>query len=80
MTPRRPRPTVRLAVDPAAPDPAAIAEAARVLVAGGLVVFPTETVYGLGAHALDAEAVAGIFVAKERPRTDPLIVHLASAA
>ncbi len=80
MTAMRPRVTVRLAVDAAAPDPAAIAEAARVLVAGGLVVFPTETVYGLGAHALDATAVAGIFEAKERPHTDPLIVHLASTA
>ncbi len=74
------RPTRRLAVDPLAPDPVAIAEAARVLVAGGLVVFPTETVYGLGANALDAAAVASIFAAKERPTTDPLIVHLAEAA
>lgn len=80
MTPMPPRPTLRLVVDAAAPDPAAIARAARVLVDGGLVVFPTETVYGLGAHALDAAAVAGIFAAKERPTTDPLIVHLASAA
>ncbi len=80
MTAMRPRVTVRLVVDAAAPDPAAIADAARVLVAGGLVVFPTETVYGLGAHALDAIAVAGIFDAKERPHTDPLIVHLASTA
>ena len=80
MTAMLPRVTVRLVVDPAAPDPAAIAAAARVLAAGGLVVFPTETVYGLGANALDAAAVASIFAAKERPRTDPLIVHLASAS
>ena len=46
--------------------------------AGGLVAFPTETVYGLGAHALDAAAVAGIFAAKGRPATDPVIVHLAT--
>lgn len=80
MTRMPPRLTLRLVVDAATPDPAVIARAARVLVEGGLVVFPTETVYGLGAHALDAAAVAGIFAAKERPTTDPLIVHLASAA
>ena len=68
-----------LIVNPQAPEPDLIAEAAAVIRAGGLVAFPTETVYGLGANALDAEAVAGIFVAKERPTQDPLIVHLASA-
>lgn len=52
--------------------------AADLLRAGRLVAFPTETVYGLGANALDAEAVARIFEAKGRPRTSPLIVHLAS--
>ncbi|MBN1876316.1 MAG: threonylcarbamoyl-AMP synthase [Anaerolineae bacterium] len=57
-----------------------IAQAAEVLRAGGLVAFPTETVYGLGANALDADAVKGIFAAKERPAYDPLIVHLAEAA
>lgn len=46
------------------------------LCAGGLVAFPTETVYGLGAHALDASAVRGIFEAKRRPADDPLIVHI----
>lgn len=80
MSAMPPRATLRLVVDAASPDPSAIARAARVLASGGLVVFPTETVYGLGAHALDAAAVAGIFAAKERPTTDPLIVHLASAA
>jgi L-threonylcarbamoyladenylate synthase len=49
-----------------------------VLRGGGLVAFPTETVYGLGANALDARAVAGIFAAKQRPSFDPLIVHLGS--
>jgi L-threonylcarbamoyladenylate synthase len=48
--------------------------------AGRLVAFPTETVYGLGANALDAEAVARIFAAKGRPRTSPLIVHVDSIA
>jgi L-threonylcarbamoyladenylate synthase len=62
------------------PDPDTIAEAAHCLRAGGLVAFPTETVYGLGANACDAEAVAGIFRAKGRPAHNPLIVHLADAA
>ena len=60
-----------------AADPAAIGEAAAVLRAGGLVAFGTETVYGLGANALDPAAVARVFAAKGRPRFDPLIVHLA---
>ncbi len=54
-----------------------IIDAARLIRAGGLVAFPTETVYGLGANALDAVAVAGVFEVKGRPRFDPLIVHLA---
>jgi L-threonylcarbamoyladenylate synthase len=58
-------------------DPSAIAEGAAILRGGGLVAFPTETVYGLGANALDAAAVARIFAAKGRPTFDPLIVHLA---
>src|SRR5471030_1800826 len=44
---------------------------------GGLVAFPTETVYGLGANALDPEAVKKIFIAKGRPQDNPLIVHIA---
>jgi L-threonylcarbamoyladenylate synthase len=64
-------------VDRDKPDPAAIAEAAAALRDGKLVVFPTETVYGLGAHALDPIAVQKIFDAKERPANDPLIVHIA---
>ncbi|MFG2056348.1 L-threonylcarbamoyladenylate synthase [Micromonospora sp. NPDC048930] len=62
------------------PADSGIAEAASVLRAGGLVAFPTETVYGLGANALDAEAAARIFAAKARPSFDPLISHLADAA
>src|SRR2546422_11541421 len=50
--------------------------AARILRTGGLVAFPTETVYGLGANALDVRAVAQVFAIKGRPRFDPLIVHL----
>src|SRR5215469_4345520 len=61
-----------------AADPADVARAAELLRAGHLVAFATETVYGLGANALSAEAVAGIFAAKQRPAWDPLIVHIAS--
>jgi L-threonylcarbamoyladenylate synthase len=67
-----------LRVDPIHPEAEIIAQAAAVIHAGGLVAFPTETVYGLGVNALDAEAVARIFSAKDRPANDPLIVHLAS--
>jgi L-threonylcarbamoyladenylate synthase len=66
-----------LRVDPVLPDPGAIARAGEVLRAGGLVAFPTETVYGLGANALDERAVARIFAAKGRPPNNPLIVHIA---
>lgn len=57
-----------------------IDEAAALLAAGGLVAFPTETVYGLGANALDPEAVAKIYQAKGRPSDNPLIVHIARAS
>jgi L-threonylcarbamoyladenylate synthase len=59
-------------------DRAEIDHAARLLRAGYLVAFPTETVYGLGANALDAEAVTRIYAVKGRPATSPLIVHVAS--
>ena len=59
---------------------AAIAEAARALAAGGLVAFPTETVYGLGADAGNGEAIARLYAAKGRPAFNPLIAHVASAA
>jgi L-threonylcarbamoyladenylate synthase len=59
-------------------DPGEIDHAARLLRNGRLVAFPTETVYGLGANALDAEAVARIYAVKRRPATSPLIVHVAS--
>ena len=64
-------------VDPASPDPDVMADAAARLRVGELVVFPTETVYGLGANALDSAAVARIYVAKGRPAYNPLIVHVA---
>jgi L-threonylcarbamoyladenylate synthase len=59
-------------------DPREIDRAAKLLRAGRLVAFPTETVYGLGANALAAEAVSRIYVVKRRPATSPLIVHVAS--
>jgi L-threonylcarbamoyladenylate synthase len=57
---------------------ASLARAAECLRDGGLVAFPTETVYGLGVHALDAAAVRRLFAAKGRPANDPLIVHVSS--
>jgi L-threonylcarbamoyladenylate synthase len=59
-----------------AADGESIAQAGKLLREGRLVAFPTETVYGLGANALDEGAVAAIFAAKERPRFNPLIVHV----
>src|SRR5512142_2522609 len=60
-----------------ASDQAAIDEAAAIIRKGGLVAFPTETVYGLGADACNPMAVARIFEVKRRPRIDPIIVHVA---
>lgn len=55
-----------------------IVQAAEMIRSGGLVAFPTETVYGLGANALDGKAVASIFAAKKRPSFNPVIIHVAS--
>jgi L-threonylcarbamoyladenylate synthase len=72
--------TLRLLVDANDPESPAsrqsIGRAAEILRDGGTVAFPTETVYGLGAYALSAEAVGKIFAAKQRPAWDPLIVHI----
>jgi len=62
------------------PEDPVILEAAALLRAGGLVAFPTETVYGLGADGLNPEAVAKIYAAKGRPATNPVILHVADAA
>lgn len=67
-----------LTTPPHSPDPDLIRQASAVIQHRGLVAFPTETVYGLGANALDEEAVAKIFAAKGRPSNDPLIVHVTS--
>jgi L-threonylcarbamoyladenylate synthase len=73
--------TLRLVVDPNHLDTteaqAALTRAADLLRSGGTVALPTETVYGLGANALDASAVEKIFIAKQRPAWDPVIVHIA---
>lgn len=74
---------IRWPAGAAAPPPeteAALDRAVRLLVAGGLVAIPTETVYGLAARADDPEAVCRIFAAKGRPATNPLIVHVADEA
>ena len=62
-----------------ASDPATVSQAAEIIRAGGLVAIPTETVYGLGANAMDEEAVAKIFLAKGRPQDNPLIIHISCA-
>ncbi|MBQ4054339.1 MAG: threonylcarbamoyl-AMP synthase [Clostridia bacterium] len=62
------------------PDVASLLRAGEILKNGGLVAFPTETVYGLGANALDADAAKKIYAAKGRPSDNPLIIHLADAA
>ncbi len=76
--------TLRLTANPGQLEGSAAAEAlhcaAEILRSGGLVALPTETVYGLGANALDASAVARIFAAKQRPAWDPIIVHIADEA
>src|SRR6188768_2015580 len=80
MAPGASHVTRTLVVSPSHPEPQPIAEAAACLQAGGLVAFPTETVYGLGVAALDAAAVRRLFAAKGRPADDPLIVHVADAS
>ena len=70
--------TVTMATLPAMPE--AIRQAARAVARGDIVAFPTETVYGLGANALDGTAIAKVFAAKERPRFNPLIVHVLGLA
>lgn len=64
-------------VNPAAPDEAVIAKAAGTLIQGGLVAFPTETVYGLGADGFNSAACRRIYAAKGRPSDNPLILHIA---
>jgi len=72
--------TALLATRMAEADAAAVADAARVLAAGGLVAFPTETVYGLGADATNGSAVARLYAAKGRPAFNPLIAHVSDVA
>ena len=69
-----------LLVNPDAPDPAALAHAADVLRAGGLVAYPTETVYGLAASAFNLGSITRVFDAKGRPHGQPLPVQIGSVA
>lgn len=69
--------TTYIKIDPASPDEAAMREAAECIKRGGLVAFPTETVYGLGADSFNSEAVKKIYIAKGRPSDNPLISHIA---
>ena len=68
--------TLLIKVDSQNPAPELMALAGTIICQGGLVAFPTETVYGLGANTLDHEAVSKIFAAKQRPANDPVIVHI----
>src|SRR4051812_38687485 len=68
--------TQAIQVNPDQPDAQTIAQAAAVIQRGGLVAFPTETVYGLGADAMQEQAIRRIFAAKGRPADNPLIIHI----
>ena len=70
--------TTIVKLDPRHPDPERLREVAGQLLHGKIVAFPTETVYGLGANALDVNAVKKIFIAKGRPADNPLIIHIAN--
>ncbi len=72
--------TKTLKINPKNPQISKIRQVAKIIKSGGLVAFPTETVYGLGANALDAKSVKKIFVAKGRPSDNPLIIHIADMA
>ena len=69
--------TILVTVDKTSPDKESIQQAAEILKKGGLVAFPTETVYGLGANGLNAAACKKIYEAKGRPSDNPLILHIA---
>ena len=70
--------TLLLKINSSFPEKNKINNCANIVSQGGLVAFPTETVYGLGANALDSRAVKKIFVAKGRPQDNPMIVHVAN--
>ena len=70
--------TIIKKIDKNQKDTDIIAEAGRIIKEGGLVAFPTETVYGLGADALNEDAAKKIYAAKGRPSDNPLIVHIAN--
>jgi L-threonylcarbamoyladenylate synthase len=69
--------TILIKLNPSRPEPAKIRKAAHLLKNGGLVAFPTETVYGLGANLLDEKAIDRVYRIKKRPKNKPLTVHVA---
>src|SRR5574339_238515 len=72
--------TKTLRINPKNPSISQIRQAAKIIKSCGVVAFPTETVYGLGANALDSKSVRKIFAAKGRPSDNPLIVHISDIA
>ena len=72
--------TIVIKIDPARPDKRAIGYAAKVIREGGLVVFPTETVYGIAANRLDRRAMKNLAAVKKRPKGKPFTVHIADPA
>src|SRR3990172_11523904 len=71
--------TLLLKINPQKPEHAKVQTAAAIIKKGGLVAFPTETVYGLGADALNSKAVLALFEAKKRPLDNPPIIHVENA-
>ncbi len=70
--------TILIKTDPSSPGEAEISRAADIIRNGGLVIFPTETVYGIGGNATDPESAKKIYAAKGRPSDNPLIIHIAA--
>lgn len=72
--------SLTLRIDPHAPDPAILARAARIIAAGGVIVYPTETVYGIGADLTNPRAIARLFCIKNRPASRPVLLLIESVA
>jgi L-threonylcarbamoyladenylate synthase len=74
----KPKTTLILQINPTQPEPEKIQKAAKIIQKGGLVAFPTETVYGLGTNALNSNAIQTLFKTKNRPNNNPPIIHIAN--
>ena len=72
--------TILIKIDPNKPDINKIRNAAKIIKSGGLVAFPTETVYGLGANALNSKAIKSLYEAKNRPIDNPPIIHIENSS